>query len=207
MCISCQYFHSLRWPHNGPDSVSNQQLHDCLLNRLLGCRSKKHQSSASLAFVRGIHRGPGNSPHKWPVTRKMFPFDDVIMCKIGWLLFYYPLAFQVFTLPAPVRKLYFVRTITHHRSELESPKWHQICIMWYSRLVLKTEVIDLDLQCHFGHFDPEFYEIRLVRATTLHRFGLKSPNLHQIWSWNTLGWYWKWRSLTMTFKAILAILT
>ena len=40
---------------------------------------KKHQSSASLAFVRGIHRGPVNSPHKWPVTRKMFPFDGVIM--------------------------------------------------------------------------------------------------------------------------------
>ena len=39
----------------------------------------KHQSSASLAFVRGIHRGPVNSPHKWPVTRKMFPFDVVIM--------------------------------------------------------------------------------------------------------------------------------
>ena len=40
---------------------------------------RKHQSSASLAFVRGIHRGPVNSPHKWPVTRKMFPFDDIIM--------------------------------------------------------------------------------------------------------------------------------
>ena len=40
---------------------------------------RKHQSSASLAFVPGIHRGPVNSPHKWPVTRKMFPFDDVIM--------------------------------------------------------------------------------------------------------------------------------
>ena len=40
---------------------------------------RKHQSSASLAFVRGIHPGPVNSPHKWPVTRKMFPFDDVIM--------------------------------------------------------------------------------------------------------------------------------
>ena len=40
---------------------------------------RKHQSSASLAFVRGIHRAPVNSPHKWPVTRKMFPFDDVIM--------------------------------------------------------------------------------------------------------------------------------
>ena len=40
---------------------------------------RKHQSPASLAFVRGIHRRPVNSPHKWPVTRKMFPFDDVIM--------------------------------------------------------------------------------------------------------------------------------
>ena len=40
---------------------------------------RKHQSSASLAFVQGIHRGPVNSPHKWPVTRKIFPFDDVIM--------------------------------------------------------------------------------------------------------------------------------
>ena len=40
---------------------------------------RKHQSSASLAFVRGIHRRPVNSPHKWPVTRNKFPFDDVIM--------------------------------------------------------------------------------------------------------------------------------
>ena len=44
-----------------------------------GADHRKHQSSASLAFVWGIHRGPVNSPHKWPVTRKMFPFDDVIM--------------------------------------------------------------------------------------------------------------------------------
>ena len=40
---------------------------------------RKHQSSASLAFVRGIHQWPVNSPHKGPVTRKMFPFDDVVM--------------------------------------------------------------------------------------------------------------------------------
>ena len=44
-----------------------------------GVDQRKHQSSASLAFVRGIHRWPVNSPHKWPVTRKLFPFDDVIM--------------------------------------------------------------------------------------------------------------------------------
>ena len=41
---------------------------------------RKHQSSASLAFVRGIHWRPVNYPHKWPVTWKMFPFDDVIIC-------------------------------------------------------------------------------------------------------------------------------
>ena len=40
-----------------------------------GADQRKHQRSGSLAFVWGIHR----RPHKWPVTRKMFPFDDVIM--------------------------------------------------------------------------------------------------------------------------------
>ena len=44
-----------------------------------GADQGKHESSASLAFGRGIHRWPVNSPHKWPVMRKMFPFDDVIM--------------------------------------------------------------------------------------------------------------------------------
>ena len=48
---------------------------------------RKHQSSASLAFVRGIHRGPVNSPHKWPVTRKMFPLDDVIMINVNTTLY------------------------------------------------------------------------------------------------------------------------
>ena len=44
-----------------------------------GADQREHQSSASLAFVRGIHRWPVNSPHKGPVKRKIFPFDDVIM--------------------------------------------------------------------------------------------------------------------------------
>ena len=40
---------------------------------------RKHKSSVSLAFVWGIHRRLVNSPHKGTVTRKMFPFDDVIV--------------------------------------------------------------------------------------------------------------------------------
>ena len=44
-----------------------------------GADQRKHQSSASLPFVGGIHRWPVNSPHQGPVTRKIFPFDDVIM--------------------------------------------------------------------------------------------------------------------------------
>ena len=70
---------SLQWRHNERVGVSNHQPHDCLFNRLFGRRSKKTSCSASLAFVLGIHRWPVNSPHKWPVTRKMFPLDDVIM--------------------------------------------------------------------------------------------------------------------------------
>ena len=46
---------------------------------------RKYQSSASLAFGKGINRWPVNSPHKGLVTRKMFPFDDVIM-NVTWTI-------------------------------------------------------------------------------------------------------------------------
>ena len=55
-----------QWRHNERDGVSNHRSFDCLLNRMLGCRSKK----ASKFCVIGLSEGP--------VTRKMFPFDDVI---------------------------------------------------------------------------------------------------------------------------------
>ena len=78
----------------------------------LGADQKKYQSSASLAFVRGIHRWLVHSPHKWPVTRKMFPFDDAIMVSsthpdislrisrlkltVIWLLSQFEIRFTVF---------------------------------------------------------------------------------------------------------------
>ena len=69
----------LQWRHNGRGSVSNHQLHDYLLNRLFRRRSKKTSKLHVTGLCAGNSPGPVNSPHKWPVTRKMFPFDDVIM--------------------------------------------------------------------------------------------------------------------------------
>ena len=74
---------------NGRDGVSNHQPHDCLLNVHSGTDQRKLQSSTSLAIVRGSHRWPVNSPHKGPVPRrKMFPFGDVIMIRVGYALSY-----------------------------------------------------------------------------------------------------------------------
>ena len=63
----------LQWRHNERDGVSNHQHLDCLLNRLFG-RGPKETIKL---------RWPVNSPHKGPVTQKMFPFDDVIMPAMG----------------------------------------------------------------------------------------------------------------------------
>ena len=69
----------LRWRHNDHDSVSNHQPHGCLLNRLFRRRSKKTSKLRVTGLCVGNSPEPVNSPHKGPVTRKMFPFDDVIM--------------------------------------------------------------------------------------------------------------------------------
>ena len=70
---------TLRWRHNGHDCVSNHQPHHCLLKRLFGRRSRKTSKLRVTGLCAGNSPGPVNSPHKGPVTRKMFPFDDVIM--------------------------------------------------------------------------------------------------------------------------------
>ena len=69
---------SLQWHHNEHHGVSNHQSHDWS-TVYLDADQRTHQRSAPLAFVRGIHRWPVNSLHKGQITRKMFPFDDVIM--------------------------------------------------------------------------------------------------------------------------------
>ena len=69
---------TLHWRDNECDGVSNHKSNDCLLNRIFRRRSKKTSK------LRITGRWPVNSPHKGPVTRKMFPFDDVIMIIAVW---------------------------------------------------------------------------------------------------------------------------
>ena len=78
--------YSLQWRHNGHISVSNHQPHDCWLNRLFRRRSKKTLKLRVTGHCAG--NSPVNSPHKGPITRKMFPFDDVswFLCEGGMLL-------------------------------------------------------------------------------------------------------------------------
>ena len=86
--VQCQAFiiMSLQWGHNGHGSVLNHQPHNCLLNCLFRCRSKKTSKICVTGLCAGNSpRGPVKSPHKWPVTRKMLTLDDIIMV---WLLCY-----------------------------------------------------------------------------------------------------------------------
>ena len=69
----------LQWRHNGHDCVSNHQPHQRLRNRLFERRSKKTSKLRVTGLCVGNSPGTVNSPRKWPITRKMFPFDDVIM--------------------------------------------------------------------------------------------------------------------------------
>ena len=73
----CNYFH-----YNGvimSAMASQNIILTIVYSTVIQAQIKKHKKSASLAFVRGIHGWLVNSPQKGPVTRKMFPFIDVIM--------------------------------------------------------------------------------------------------------------------------------
>ena len=72
-------WNTLRWRHNELDGVADHQPHDCLLSRLFGRRSKETPKLRVTGLCAGNSPGTGEFPAQRPVTRKMFPFDDVIM--------------------------------------------------------------------------------------------------------------------------------
>ena len=122
-----------------------------------GANQRKHQSSASLAFVRGIHRWPVNSPHKGPVTRKVFPFDDVIMNKAQSVWIFLFLGFFIFQIIAKticyskiitiwdntdMRQFRYVMNLESSRWRHETVKTSQInsCSGWHAKRILKPGI-------------------------------------------------------------------
>ena len=118
-----------------------------------GVNQRKHQSSASLAFVWEIHRGPVNFPHKWPVTRKMFPFDDVIMkfvcffkqSLLFWLWQYTPA--HILLHRTTVETLYNTVNFcwnTHKRHSIARPKGRGMgCLLWVQRATYCVDLSNL----------------------------------------------------------------
>ena len=83
--IGTVFWGSLQERHNGRDGVSQTSVLVVCSTVCSGADQRTHQSFASLAFVRGIHRWPVVSPHKGPVTRKMVPFENVSMIvSVAW---------------------------------------------------------------------------------------------------------------------------
>ena len=80
------YIRALKWRHNECDVVSNHRRLDCLLSRLFMHRSTKTAKLRVTGRCAGIHWWLINFPHKGQVTRKTFPFDDIIMVCLFSLL-------------------------------------------------------------------------------------------------------------------------
>ena len=95
--------HPLQWRHmgaKGSQITSHMIVYSTVYS---GADQRKHQSSASLAFARGIRRSPVNSPHKGTVTWKMFRFDDVIIYELVLCLTWEPLNETAYQYPTSVR--------------------------------------------------------------------------------------------------------
>ena len=114
------------------------------------------------------------------------------------------LQLQLRTNSEDVHELYIVPTITVHSFGLESPNLQSTCILGYSQLVLKMEVIDRDLQ---GHFDSKFCEIQFVYAITRNGFELESPKMHQMCILGFPQLVMKMGVIYLDFKGHLTILT
>ena len=101
-----------------------------------GADERKHQSSASLAFVWGIRRSPVNSPHKGPVTRKIFPFHDFIMVTVNSFV---PMASTNHSWNGSPCDIFFVW----------EPMWHLFCL---NRRVSLHMCVSVFIVCGWSYF-------------------------------------------------------
>ena len=116
-----------------------------------GADQRKHQSSVPLAFVSEIHRWPMNSPHKGPVTRKIFPFDDVIMHVIQR---YFPGARAIARLPpVPVKQPY--------------KTWQRQNMICYERIVYRWQQLQTKPSAYLMGYIIEAFLAPVLQRTTI----------------------------------------
>ena len=85
-------FSAFQWRLNEHNGVSNHQPHDCLLKLSFRRRAKKTSKLRVTGLCVGNSPVTDEFPAQRPVTRKIFPFDDVIMerlCNIAWYILIY----------------------------------------------------------------------------------------------------------------------
>ena len=148
-----------------------------------GADQRKHQSSASLAIVQGIHRRPVNSPHKWPVTRKMFPFHDVIM-KTLWTLH----SMEIVPCQQTAGSATEDQRISHQTSLRFSDQWRlslsHICLTHWGRekiVAILPTIFQMHISCFMFHAS---YQINFGREN-IFRFNKynRKPNASDAYAW------------------------
>ena len=120
-----------------------------------GTDQRKHQRSASLPYVRGIQQWPMNSPHKWPVTRKMFPFDDVIMGywqMLGESLTWVPgerfqNTYELLNVKALENSNLYKNQILQCMSKIFCVKFQKVHLKFHSKYLTHTLKNDKFIQC------------------------------------------------------------
>ena len=116
----------------------------CSTNLCSGEDQRKHQSPASLAFVRGIQRWPVNSLHKGPITRKMFPFDDVIMR--GLVMRNFDVSYEI-----SMNNLLIKRWFEMPWRQYNCTMVRQVIFSWHFRW-LKIPRYNMQIWCHYNEF-------------------------------------------------------
>ena len=133
---------------------------------------REHQSSAALALVRGLHRGPVNSPHKWPVTRKMFPFDDVIMYVwVSSTEYYNPDGFYGVYVFEGVKQFWKQR---FRRFENDTIAYHFVVISSNSNVIIIDELLIRESSCEPVRYCP--ISLCIVMTITIHSIQLSTKS-------------------------------
>ena len=142
------------------------------------------QSSASLPFVCGIHRGPMSSPHKWPVTRRMFPWRNHVL-----LVFF----------SCDQAALWMVQSV---RLSVRPSVCLSVTPFWlccHHRIIMKfSGVITSDKSDVHAKGQGQRSKVKVTEVTTqLNRFRTVTPVWIHMWWWNDAY------SLTMLMRGAL----